>query len=251
MALTQVPIELSSTPGIVDNSNATAITIDSSENVGIGLTNPSSYYAENLVVAATDEGGITIECGSTEKAYFMFARGTSGSDAYRSYVGYDHGVDSMNIVSSGYINFYTDDPSTEKVRILSTGGITFNGDTAQANALDDYEEGTWTPSVAFGSISGTSITYTGKYVKVGDMVTYTFKANNATGDIQVSSYVTFGGLPFALSNNATSTVVTEDIDVFSRQGFASAGGTSLSLSACGSSSGTSDLFVSITGKISA
>ena len=30
MALTQVPIELSSTPGIVDNSNATAITIDSS-----------------------------------------------------------------------------------------------------------------------------------------------------------------------------------------------------------------------------
>ena len=38
MALTQVPIELSSTPGIVDNSNATAITIDSSENVLVGKT---------------------------------------------------------------------------------------------------------------------------------------------------------------------------------------------------------------------
>jgi hypothetical protein len=38
MALTQVPIELSSTPGIVDNSNATAITIDSSENVMVGTT---------------------------------------------------------------------------------------------------------------------------------------------------------------------------------------------------------------------
>ena len=36
MANTKVPVELSSTPGIVDNSNATAITIDSSENVGIG-----------------------------------------------------------------------------------------------------------------------------------------------------------------------------------------------------------------------
>jgi hypothetical protein len=36
MALTEIPIELSSTPGIVDNSNATAITIDASENVGIG-----------------------------------------------------------------------------------------------------------------------------------------------------------------------------------------------------------------------
>ena len=33
MAKTVVPIELSSTPGIVDNSNATAITIDSSEDV--------------------------------------------------------------------------------------------------------------------------------------------------------------------------------------------------------------------------
>ena len=32
MASTKIPVELSSTPGIVDNSNATAITIDSSEN---------------------------------------------------------------------------------------------------------------------------------------------------------------------------------------------------------------------------
>ena len=42
MALTKTPIELSSTQGIVDNSNATAITIDSSENVGIGLTSPDA-----------------------------------------------------------------------------------------------------------------------------------------------------------------------------------------------------------------
>ena len=42
MALTQVPIELSSTPGIVDNSNATAITIDSSENVGMGASSPAA-----------------------------------------------------------------------------------------------------------------------------------------------------------------------------------------------------------------
>ena len=32
---TKIPVELSSTPGIVDGSNATAITIDSSENVAI------------------------------------------------------------------------------------------------------------------------------------------------------------------------------------------------------------------------
>jgi hypothetical protein len=45
---------------------------------------------------------------------------------------------------------------TERMRITSdayvrlasgTGGIQFNGDTAAANALDDYEEGTWTPNL--------------------------------------------------------------------------------------------------------
>ena len=38
MALIKIPKEMGSTPGIVDNSNDTAITIDSSENVGIGIT---------------------------------------------------------------------------------------------------------------------------------------------------------------------------------------------------------------------
>ena len=37
MALTEIPIELSSTPSIVDGGNATAITIDSSERVGVGV----------------------------------------------------------------------------------------------------------------------------------------------------------------------------------------------------------------------
>ena len=37
---TKIPVELSSTPGIVDGSNATAITIDSSERVGIGTASP-------------------------------------------------------------------------------------------------------------------------------------------------------------------------------------------------------------------
>lgn len=37
---TKIPVELSSTPSIVDNGDATAITIDSSENVGIGTSSP-------------------------------------------------------------------------------------------------------------------------------------------------------------------------------------------------------------------
>jgi hypothetical protein len=58
--------------------------------------------------------------------------------------------------------------SNRYVRLASgTGGIQFNGDTAAANALDDYEEGTWTPSV------GGTATYSsraGSYVKIGSLV---------------------------------------------------------------------------------
>ena len=50
---TTVPSELSSTPGIVDNSDATAITIDSNENVGIGTTSPTQKLEVNGTVKAT------------------------------------------------------------------------------------------------------------------------------------------------------------------------------------------------------
>ena len=63
---------------------------------------------------------------------------------------------------------------SEKVRILNSGGITFNGDTATANALDDYEEGTWTPDWRGASALGTT-TYgsynVASYVKIGNQVT--------------------------------------------------------------------------------
>ena len=53
MANTKIPVELSSTPGIVDNSNATAITIDSSENttfsgnINLDLTAPTVVFKES------------------------------------------------------------------------------------------------------------------------------------------------------------------------------------------------------------
>ena len=36
---------------------------------------------------------------------------------------------------------------TERMRLGSGGGLTFNGDTATTNALDDYEEGTWVTGI--------------------------------------------------------------------------------------------------------
>jgi hypothetical protein len=71
MANTTIPIELSSTPGIVDNSNATAITIDSSENVGIGVSPPSSATLfDYLFVNGIGVAGLGTEGGLYNNAYY-------------------------------------------------------------------------------------------------------------------------------------------------------------------------------------
>jgi len=90
---------------------------------------------------------------------------------------------------------------TERMRILSSGGITFNGDTAAANALDDYEEGTWTMGVAFGGASA-GVTYadnTGSYTKIGRQVTVTglltlTNKGTSTGSFEIT------GLPFNIAS---------------------------------------------------
>jgi hypothetical protein len=81
----------------------------------------------------------------------------------------------------------------------SGAGITFpatQSASSNANTLDDYEEGTWTPVVLGETIAGTG-TYThqnGNYVKVGQMV-------NASALITVTNHtgtgnMLIGGLPF-------------------------------------------------------
>ena len=62
--------------------------------------------------------------------------------------------------------------SNVRFKDLYLGGGAYIGGTGSANLLDDYEEGNWTPVVAFGG--GTSgITYGtqyGRYVKIGEQV---------------------------------------------------------------------------------
>jgi hypothetical protein len=101
------------------------------------------------------------------------------------------------------------------VRLASgSGGIQFNGDTAAANALDDYEEGTWTPT-CFGS--ATAGTYTPSsvfayYTKIGNQVTVIAQfgfsaATGGTGDVR------FAGLPFNYKANAALTGACRGISV--------------------------------------
>ena len=98
MALTKVIG--SGVQGISNSSDATAITIDSSEKVGINTASPSDYYSDELVVTAADEGGMTFVTGTTHSNYICFADGTSGNAAYRGFLKYDHNIDKMTFGTS-------------------------------------------------------------------------------------------------------------------------------------------------------
>lgn len=79
---------------------------------------------------------------------------------------------------------------------LSYNGLQFNGDTAAANALNDYEEGNWSPDIVV--TGGTSITgqETGRYVKVGKLVHASFHFSVAITQSSNTNAVSITNLPF-------------------------------------------------------
>jgi hypothetical protein len=79
------------------------------------------------------------------------------------------------------------------------GGIKFPATqvaSADANTLDDYEEGTWTPSVGGNATYGTRIA---TYTKIGDTVRAFFDIS--IGTIGTGSLTTMSGFPFTCTNN--------------------------------------------------
>ena len=92
--------------------------------------------------------------------------------------------------------------NTQGILILAAagGGITFNGDTATANALDDYEEGTWSPTLAADAGPASYTTQVGTYTKVGRLVTVTCEVKIADVGSFSGATVNLGALPFTVKN---------------------------------------------------
>jgi hypothetical protein len=95
----------------------------------------------------------------------------------------------------------------ESINLASDfAGMGFGG-TGAANQLDDYEEGTWTPTIE-GSTTAGSGTYngnSGRYVKVGQLVTVIGYINctshSGTGDLIIA------GLPYTQINESSNITV--------------------------------------------
>jgi hypothetical protein len=193
--------------GTTDSTSSIGLVNNQNANVGpylfFGKTRGGSIGGVTAVQLNDILGGI----------YFQGANGTNLSNCGAAIVSYVDGAVSgggANNMPGRLVFSTTADGAatpTERLRITSTGqvrlagaGITFNGDTAAANELDDYEEGTFTPTIT-GSTTTGAATYTirsGIYTKVGRLVTYTMYLNwsggTGTGNLLISN------LPFTVAN---------------------------------------------------
>jgi len=139
MALTKVDKSVSSTPGIVDNSDATAITIDSSERVGIGTTSPLKKL--NVVDATAFQAQFS---GYSHASAANNARPASGSIRLGNGDGttgllldYTDQGQTVGLIKNEYIadatselrlqspflSFYTGTSASERMRIASDGKV--------------------------------------------------------------------------------------------------------------------------------
>jgi len=187
---------------ILQSNASTVVTVDgSATSVGINETAPLGFLhvkngdsgqgsinaaGNSLILESSGGAGITFLTGSSSNGSIIW--GDSESN-YQGVILYDHSASAMKFITSG----------TERMRVIDDG-LTFNGDTAAANALDDYEEGTWTPTAQSG-LASLTCTGTCAYTKIGN-ICYINAGIGFGGSGAGSGDVEIAGLPFASVNDS-------------------------------------------------
>ena len=183
--------------------------LDSSGNVGIGKASSGN----KLEIEGQGDTKVVID-GRTDAnngslaTLELWSKNSSGTNNF-GFLEYD-GDGSFEIGSggggAGSVPLVFKTNAVERMRVLSGGGLTFNGDTAQANALDDYEEGTFTITIrenGNGTAWDTLAANNGYYTKIGDCVTFsaTFNYSGVATNVNGGYYGWLAGFPFASSSS--------------------------------------------------
>jgi len=208
------------TSKVSGNSDEERLRIDSNGRLLLGTTTEGHVDADDFTIEGSANTGLSIRSGSSNYGNIFFSDGTSGNDEIRGYIQYDHANNRM----------YFGANASHEVSILNGGGISFNGDTAAANALDDYEEGTFTPTLQrWNGSAWADPTYTtspttalGRYTKVGNVVHVALRVDGWQMNSGVTEYAGISGLPFSGGNTPAG-----NLDVIYQNAFATATATSI------------------------
>jgi hypothetical protein len=188
-------------------SSSLVLSAQTTHNLSLGTDNQTRMTIDTSGHVTVQDGGFLIidtgAVGANPRLYFR-----QDDINATNFIEVDRGTNAMEFWNNG----------SERMRILSGGGITFNGDTASANALDDYEEGTWTPVLRGSATAGTyeTTTASGFYTKVGRMVTITARvilASSITGG--GTGYAQVTGVPFAKGDDMapSGSVLLRGVDI--------------------------------------
>jgi hypothetical protein len=176
-----------------------------SDGVQLGSTNSAFTASNNIPVYVnrnTNHGGLIdfqkdgTTVGSIDSSFGnLLIRGAGNISGLRfdtnSFTPFKNGSEANGTVDLGYANGRFKD-------LYLSGGV-YLGGTGSANKLDDYEEGTFTPSWTNAS-SATYNTQIGKYTKIGNVVFYYIRLDSSS--LTFTSAPAIQGLPFTSNNTA-------------------------------------------------
>ena len=162
-------------------TNVYVVPNGTSTSAGVSVSNNSNLTNASKIVMATN--------GTTDT---QIISGINGSGTYLPLSFYTNDALAMQITTGGIIS-------------AVGGGIRFPATqipSADANTLDDYEEGTFTPNYGTAG-TAPSLTYSarnGYYVRIGKMVYISLNVEAATVSSQGTGNFNITGLPFTASN---------------------------------------------------
>jgi len=192
----------------ITTAGTTALTVSTGQFVGIGTTSPAKVL--NIATSATTE--VWVESTSTQKAILsLYAGDTSvgitstyntGGSAARPFV--------FNNVSTPLLQFDVNKSLALQGASTQTGtGISFpatQSASSNVNTLDDYEEGTFTPTILFGG-NNTGMVYNRQYAtytKIGNRVFINIYVSISPTKGSSTGTATVAGLPFQNVNDPAS-----------------------------------------------
>jgi hypothetical protein len=166
--------------------------IDSNGSIGMGANNVN--YRLRVKSDATVDNGIYLSAGTASGNHGLYVENRDGTQ------------EQFAVRGDGEIRLNATSGHT-----YAAQGIRF-GANASANELDDYEEGTWTPTIK--DLNGNLATLSaasGTYTKIGRQVILNYRVVLSSKGSMAGNYVLMGGIPF---NHPQGTNGTGTVDYF-------------------------------------